>query len=73
MPPPKEAPYAYVNRTYGTNFKPGDRVRVTSGKEGRLPRRQSYDNYVHVQLDGMKFSQPYHPDDVTVLTAEKEA
>jgi hypothetical protein len=68
MPPPKEAPYAYVNRAYGLNVKPGTRV-VMAGhrptEEGVVVRKASYDHYVHVRFNGQSFDVPVHPMDLT--------
>jgi hypothetical protein len=58
-------PYEYVNRTYGTNFKPGMRVKVNyNGKCGAVARKRHYTHYVFVRLDGAKHARPYHPSDL---------
>jgi len=64
MNPPKEPPYAYINRYYGVNVGVGMRVRMKSGgevKTGIVVAKRSYDQYVHVRFDGMKFDVPVHP------------
>lgn len=61
--PPKELPYAYVNRAYGLNVKPGMRVRAL-GKLGTVARKKCYDHYVYIKFEGTKFDVPVHPNDL---------
>lgn len=61
--PPKEPPYAYVNRAYGLNVGVGMRVRV-NGKMGTVVAKPCYDHYVHVKFDDRKFDVPVHPNDL---------
>ncbi|HWF62902.1 MAG TPA: hypothetical protein VN666_21700 [Nitrospira sp.] len=62
--PPKEPPYAYVNRFYGLAVKPGMRVTMPGHRpteEGVVVRKQSYDHYVHVRFSGQTFDVPVYP------------
>lgn len=65
--PPKEAPYAYVNRYYGLSVKPGMRVTMSGHRPtetGTVVRKRSCDQYVHVRFDGQSFDVPVHPSDL---------
>ncbi len=52
--------FDYIAKTYGKTFKRGQRV-LAVGKPGVVTGAT---HYVDVRLDGMKHSNPYHPDDV---------
>lgn len=60
--PPKVDCYDYVRRYYHVPAYIGIRVRV-GGKEGVLVDIKSPDQYVHIQLDGERHANPYHPTD----------
>lgn len=52
----------YVRRYYRVPAKRGGRVTTQDGSEGTIT---SATHYVYVRLDGMKFSRPYHPMELT--------
>lgn len=58
--------FDYVHLMYGVRFKRGQRV-IAVGEPGRVTRA---DHLVHVRLDRLKYSLPYHPTDVRPETAE---
>lgn len=65
--------YKYVNRTYGTNFKPGMKVFIEyNGQSGTVTRKRHYTHYVFVRIDGAKLARPYHPLDLTCPTGLPE-
>lgn len=64
-------PYRYIERTYGTTFKPGDRVKhtVTQGVGEVRPVRDD-PQYYSVRFDGIKHSLPCHPGELVAETPE---
>ncbi|WP_312595440.1 hypothetical protein [Brevundimonas sp.] len=66
--------YEYVKQACGVNPVPGARVRHTvTGKFGKIAGKKSYDNYVHVVFDGLKFSMPCHPKELDYSPVEGAA
>lgn len=63
----KTVPYEYVNRFYGLHVTPLMRVKTSNGSFGTVAKRQSYDHYVYVKVDGQKHALPWHPLDLTYL------
>lgn len=60
--------YDYVRRTYGVPAYVGVKVRLSSGVEGVIVAAKSDLHYIHVRIEGRKFSVPCHPtDNVTYL------
>jgi hypothetical protein len=54
--------YEYVKQAYGVNPEVGMRVTTEDGKKsGVVVGKRSYDHYVHVRFDGVKFDVPCHP------------
>ncbi|MGL5447471.1 MAG: hypothetical protein ACRDBL_09195 [Rhabdaerophilum sp.] len=66
------AHYAYIERTYGSTFKVGLRVRHTvTGKSGMVTREDlSQAHYVQVRFDDRKFSVPCHPKELVIEAHE---
>lgn len=58
--------FDYVNRYYGRSFHKGQVV-MALGKPGVVVKA---DHHVHVRLDGMKHTVPYHPTDVEPVASE---
>lgn len=59
-------PYSYIERTYGSDFKPGERVRHTVTKNwGEVLRVKGDPQYYQVRFDGRKHGLPCHPDEIT--------
>ena len=58
--------FDYIAQTYGKQFKRGQLV-LALGKRGTVT---AADHYVHVRLDSLKHSNPYHPSDVEPLRIE---
>lgn len=57
--------YEYVKRTYGVPVEVGQRVTFKGeGKQGTVVSRRTYDQYVYVRFDGVKFAVRVHPDDL---------
>lgn len=54
--------YDYVRKTYGVPAYVGVRVRI-GNREGVLVAARSDLHYLHVRLDGQKFSVNAHPTD----------
>jgi hypothetical protein len=52
--------YEYVNKTYKTNFKAGQRIKV-DGKPGRILGARGNPSHLHVRLDGQKRTAYCHP------------
>ncbi len=52
--------FDYITNYYGKQFSRGQRVNAL-GKPGVVT---GADHHVHVRLDTLKHSNPYHPDDV---------
>ena len=65
-----EMTFDYVNKTYGVKASRGSRVKTPDGKTGTITRASVF--YVHVRLDGKKFSIPYHPTDLKYLPKEEK-
>lgn len=62
--------YDYVRKTYGVPAFIGARVRFSGKREGVIVSARTDLHYIHVRLDGQKFSVPAHPtSDVEYLTA----
>lgn len=57
--------YRYIERTYGTTFKPGDRVKHTvTNKTGEIRRASGDPQYYNVRFDGLDHNRPCHPDEL---------
>ena len=52
--------YDYISRTYGVEFKPGERVAM-DGKPGTVVRAQGDPQYLRVRFDGQKHVSNAHP------------
>lgn len=52
--------FDYIASRYGKRFHRGQEV-LALGEPGKVT---DADHYVHVRLDRLKHSKPYHPDDV---------
>lgn len=62
--------YRYIHRTYGTTFKPGDRVKHTvTGKAGEVRPVRDDPQYYSVRFDGLNHNRPCHPDELVSETA----
>ena len=61
--------FDYVRKTYGVPAARG--VRVLYGE--RRGVITSATHYVHVRLDGEKFSRPYHPTDLRYLPVASQS
>jgi hypothetical protein len=61
--------YAYIERTYGLRFSPGDRVHHTVTKQNGTVKREnpSVGHYVMVAFDSKKFAVPCHPGELEKL------
>lgn len=54
--------YAYILRTYGRAFQPGDRVRHSvTGRIGEVRRTVGDPAYVSVKFDDVPFKRRCHP------------
>jgi hypothetical protein len=63
--------YNYVNRTYGTSFKAGQRVKFTEdGRLGTIKSRRTDDQYVDVKFDNGG-EGPCHPASVDPLVDQE--
>lgn len=58
--------FEYVRERYGKNVGRGTRVQVLENGVPRFGIVTGADRYIHVQIDGQGFSEPWHPDDVEV-------
>ena len=59
--------YDYIKRTYGLDFRSGERVTHTvTGKSGEVRRAGTSipAHYVAVRFDGMKHNSPCHPEEL---------
>lgn len=57
--------YRYIERVYGTTFKPGDRVvHTVTGKVGEVRRAAGDPQYYSVRFDDQKHNSPCHPDEL---------
>jgi hypothetical protein len=55
--------YEYVKQAYGVNPIIGDTVKhKETGNRGVIVARKSYDNYVYVRFEGVKYALPCHPE-----------
>lgn len=63
--------YAYIARTYGLTFEPGQRVtHDETGRSGEVRReRKSQSHYVMVRFDGDKHNLPCHPEALEISHA----
>lgn len=63
--------YDYIRRTYGLDFKPGDRVRFVDGRTGTVKRENvSQGHYVMVMFDQKTFASPCHPGELTIISKD---
>lgn len=63
-------PYRYIERTYGTTFKPGDRVRHTvTGGVGEVRPVRGDPQYYNVRFDGQKHALPCHPGELEAASS----
>ncbi len=65
-------PYNYIERTYGTRFQPGDRVRHSvTGKTGKVLRTKGDPHYYRVKFHGNRHGSNCHPLELKLLTVKR--
>lgn len=52
--------YEYIRRTYGVEFKPGERIAM-DGKPGTVTKPRDDRQYLRVRFDGQKHISNAHP------------
>lgn len=63
-------PYRYIERTYGTAFKPGDRVRHTvTNQSGEVRPVRGDPQYYNVRSDGQNHALPCHPGEIEAASS----
>lgn len=63
MTPPKADCYDYIRGYYGVPAYIGVRAKLRNGREGVIVAAKHSLHYVHIQLDGDRKSDVYHPTD----------
>ncbi len=59
--------YKYIERTYGTTFRAGDRVRHSvTDAVGTVMRTSGDPQYYRVRKDGQRHGSNWHPDETRV-------